>query len=278
MAEFTGTGAVIFAGANQRVWNIEFNNDGGVKLAGVNQFELSSCLLSVPITATADNDAMDIHDNVAAVTGAFFDGGGFGNDQSDIHNNIVYATHGIINTQTEQIKIRGNTIVVSTGAPSQAIELVVAAGGYDVVVADNTCDGGSIYVEGVDGTGTQYGLVVTGNTVLEPGEQHAIQIVDCHKGSVHHNTVTKVGGVTANTYDGIILSGDSDDNLIDHNVIITASSKLRNGINVSAASCNINKVVGNNLGSGYGNVPIADSGTGTILSYPAHATYGDNFT
>lgn len=205
------------------------------------------------------------------ISGAFLSGEG-DNDQLVVEGNVIYAREGIVGGYAEQTIIRGNHLLVAGGTQLRAIELIAPAEGYEVVIADNICDGGRIHVEGVNGAFPSHGLTIHDNTVLEPGDAHGIHIVDCERASVHHNTVVSSTPPTDDTYDGIHVDDQSSGCLVDHNQIVTATGQLRHGIYAPAG----NQVVGNNLGASadYGTSPIGGSPT---IAYPNDATNGDNF-
>lgn len=70
---------------------------------------------------------------------------------------------------------------------------------------------------------------------------------------------------------GIKLDGNSDRNLVTANII-----RAITGVRVEVSTCNDNLIVGNDLR--LATTPISDAGTGTLKTWPNHATYGDNFT
>lgn len=120
---------------------------------------------------------------------------------------------------------------------------------------------------------------VEANWIDEIGE-HGIRISGATNLICVNNHLLDVSRDTTNSYDGIFLEGDSDDNLIQGNKIVPAVSGnvARYGINLSAATCDDNVVVGNDLrpSASFGTGAYNDSGTGTINTYPAGAA-GDNF-
>lgn len=65
-----------------------------------------------------------------------------------------------------------------------------------------------------------------------------------------------------------------------HNNYIQGAGQLRYGINIASSTVERAIVVGNHLGdpTDYGTDALNDDGTDTQLTYPGHATYGDNFT
>jgi nitrous oxidase accessory protein NosD len=122
--------------------------------------------------------------------------------------------------------------------------------------------------------------IVDGNFISSG--QHGIVVDVSSSASITNNLIGPFGTATTNTYDGIILSGDSNRNLVQGNHLVpqAAGNVPRYGVNVSAAACDDTIVVGNDFGpaANYGTDALNDAGTGTILTYPNDATYGDNFT
>jgi hypothetical protein len=75
---------------------------------------------------------------------------------------------------------------------------------------------------------------------------------------------------------GVSLVGDCDRNFVVDNYFSAAFGG--NGIEILAATAADNVIVGNHmLDSTFGGVAISDAGTTTRLTYPNHATWGDNF-
>lgn len=111
--------------------------------------------------------------------------------------------------------------------------------------------------------------------------EHGIELNGVSRIHVHGNRLETIGGETTNTFDGILLEANVDNCHVADNWVRprTSGATTRYGINVAASTCDNNVIVGNDLGgtAGYGTDALNDSGTGTILSYPGDATYGDNF-
>ena len=83
----------------------------------------------------------------------------------------------------------------------------------------------------------------------------------------------------------IEVTGDSNANQIVRNTLRNEQGNTAThpeyGIAIRAAGADANLVVANDLrnpGEAFNTAPILDSGTGTLLDWPADATYGDNFT
>src|SRR5690606_16246891 len=146
--------------------------------------------------------------------------------------------------------------------------------GTHCVITDNTCDGGGIRV--TEASDLSAPPIIANNSNLEPGNHHGIHLVNCVGVSVHHNTITGLFLFREDTYDGIHFEGGSRCKA-DHNTIRSQADifggSMRYGINGASGSDHI--AVGNNLGDPAGYTQDAVGGT-LVLSYPGHATYGDN--
>lgn len=128
--------------------------------------------------------------------------------------------------------------------------------------------------------GTQRG-VVQGNVIEDSGE-HGIYLDDVDDTIVSDNLITNPGISSPNSFDGIMIENDSDNNHVHHNKIMPDTGgpgDTRYGINIADSTCDCNVVVGNQLGDStfYGTAPLNDAGTGTWLVYPNDPTVGDNF-
>lgn len=98
--------------------------------------------------------------------------------------------------------------------------------------------------------------------------EHGLELSDCQAVRVAGNVVWEPGWDTANTFDGIILTGDTDGCLVSGNLVVPASASTRYGINVSVSTCDDNVIDGNFLGetAAYGTGSFNDAGTGTITA------------
>lgn len=154
---------------------------------------------------------------------------------------------------------------------------VGALGGNDgLKISDCTIFVGGIGVALIGATLTK----VTDNLIVLCGEQ-GISLVDCQGVAVADNTVYASSRNATNTFDNIIVDGDSARNFIHDNTLVLPSSGPvpRYGVNIATTDeCNI--VVGNDLGDpdDYGTDALNDNGANTQLFWPNDATYGDNFT
>jgi hypothetical protein len=83
---------------------------------------------------------------------------------------------------------------------------------------------------------------------------------------IHNNNVTDNGSNTVNTYDGINIQSNSDNNSIQGNVVRNVSGNQRYGLRIEAADCNTNMVLNNDLLSSGATASISDVGTGTIVT------------
>lgn len=148
-------------------------------------------------------------------------------------------------------RVYGHVTASACGSPSEpAVDIDSAFGIIDLHVTVSTSDGHGVRINDSD----------------------EVQLSGSVEGS----------GLNADdTYDNVIVSGDSDRVRIEQLVSrpSAAGNQPRYGINLSASTVDEAIVVGNDLGtnSSYGSGAYNDSGTGTINSYPGDATYGDNF-
>ena len=128
------------------------------------------------------------------------------------------------------------------------------------------------------------GVTVSRNRIYSTG-RHGIHLIDSSECTIEGNHIggskTSLNHLAADdTYDGVILAGNSDRNFIHGNKIFGtgATNQHRYAINISAATCDDNVVVNNDLrpSANFVSGQYNDAGTGTINTYPAGAA-GDNF-
>lgn len=177
---------------------------------------------------------------------------------------------------TDELHLVRNTTQESgsgTGAP--AIDLDFSGSIIEKLsIVDNNLHnplGVGIYLQGQDH------FRIAGNTI-EDAREHGIHLVNCDDGFVQANQIIDPGQQTANTYDGIILAGDTNAvDIRDNAVYIVTASQARHGINVSAATCDDNSYLGNRVTGTPGTSDYNDSGTGTVNAWPGSAApVGDN--
>lgn len=153
--------------------------------------------------------------------------------------------------------------------------VVIRASVYQSSVTDNIITNGTnaIVIE----TGNSTGLNITGNQL--EGSSDIIQVTsDLSDSNISGNSITGqssgsqrgielIGSrntITANVIKdcgaGIYLSGNSDNNVISSNSLYDNDD----GLDISAATCDVNLVVGNSLVNN--TTPFTDSGTGTVTS------------
>ena len=199
-----------------------------------------------------------------------------------IANNIIRNT---LTLSGDRNVIVGNTVGqtypgISHGAGSLATIIGNVSSGIlltdveDAVVTGNTLNGAGVNVTAC------VAVTVAGNTVGKPFD-HGITLTDTSDSTVTGNTVDHTAvSLTDNTYDGIHLAGNSDRNHITGNLVIANPSgthRTRYGINVSAATCDLNSYVGNRATGVFGTAAYNDAGTGTVNVWPgAAAPQGDN--
>jgi parallel beta-helix repeat protein len=148
------------------------------------------------------------------------------------------------------------------------------------VVTGNLCYLNSAGLNGIEVDASNHGIVA-GNLVQIP-DRHGISILDSSNVHVRDNYLYDGGQGTANTYDGIILAGNSDDCTLMGNVVFLTSgagNRWRYGLNVSAATCDRTIYLGNTCrpGANFATGAFNDAGTGSINVWPgAAAPQGDN--
>lgn len=277
MAQFEGSGKLIVDGTGQKVLDLRFTNTVRLTLDGANSVEISGCTFdsSSGIVQASASSQVQVHDNLNS-GGTFIDGGGFANDEWQITDNINVGNQGCVNMKAHLIVIADNhfNTPASGETVGYAVELTGDAFAYGVTVRDNVTVSCGIYVEAVVGA-----VSISGNQMVDFDESHGIHLVDCSNAVVRGNNL-KVFAMTADdTFDGIHVEGNSDNNMIFDNLIETVADQLRYGVNIADSTCDNNIVVGNNLGpvADYGTGALNNAGTGTVLTYPNDATYGDNF-
>jgi hypothetical protein len=124
-------------------------------------------------------------------------------------------------------------------------------------------------------SGSSVGLVA-GNVMVAP-VGHGIEVAGSSDVTIRSNVVDEPGQGTTNTFDGIILSGDSNVNAVVGNTVKPSGvgNTTRYGVNVSAATCDDNVVADNWLGpiATYGTGSFNNAGTGTITAPAANGQY-----
>lgn len=206
------------------------------------------------------------------------------------NNGAIYGAAGqgtIIqgNTIEQSSPATGTLVLGFTGAAINCaiVENVVANGGGDALQLGT----GSTACLIAHNEGLAFGVVVDGVDFCEISDNviwfpigpsgHGIRVDDSSDCLIADNLLAGPGDAT---HDGIFLEGDSDRNLIKGNLIRTAGFSIaRYAVNISAATCNANRVVGNDYGDAtlYTTDAFNDAGTGTLITWPGDATYGDNF-
>lgn len=122
---------------------------------------------------------------------------------------------------------------------------------------------------------------IVGNRIVDGGG-HNIRLSNATHCQVEDNTI-RWAGDTSNTYDGILLEGNSDFNNIRGNTLVpfnSGASVPRYGINISDAACGCNRVIDNDFGidgSLYGTDALNNASSSTALTFQSDPTYGDNW-
>lgn len=136
-------------------------------------------------------------------------------------------------------------------------------------------DGHGVHIRS-SSDGTRLRSVRASHIYVNEIGQHGILLDNVQQGQVHHSEVRSVSEETPNLYDGIHVTGESEDVMLDHNKI-HARSDTRYGIHIQSGLRA--KVLGNDYGAedGYGTAPFIDGAIDTAIVYPDDPTYGDNF-
>lgn len=181
-------------------------------------------------------------------------------DRVGIQGTHLKGTHALRNTAAVgDLRMEGNDIEVTT----LALDIDSITRG---VVVDNVIRGGGIQASNST-------LVNFNDNVVSLPGGHGFELVSCSRCKIQGNTIFEPGTDTDNTYDGIHLSGDSDGNTIDGNTIIPqVTFSPRYAINISASTCDKNRIGDNEFGtvSDFATGIINDAGTGT--KYPTAKT------
>jgi len=110
---------------------------------------------------------------------------------------------------------------------------------------------------------TSLTITVTGNIIASNG-RNGVLITDSEDNSIVANIITNNDSGNTATYDGISLSGDSNDNIIVGNRI---KDNDNYEINVAAGTCNNNFITGNSIEGTDHEGDINDEGTNTGINH-----------
>ena len=140
------------------------------------------------------------------------------------------------------------------------IVLYLKAGCNNNIITDNNfVDGQEIATVLLDGqTGTCNNNIISGN-ILSNGALKTLKLNNASQNIIIGNVINE--GLNAN----IFLSGNSDENVIDGNIIDTTvgNSGNRYGIDISVSTCNKNLITGNIIRNS-DTAAINDAGTDTL--------------
>jgi hypothetical protein len=214
--------------------------------------------------------------NLDNITDAFIDG-----------NQLAVDIYG---SPIDHVLIANNTFLSAAADNTHRIELDdTLQSPTRITIVGNTMENasfGGVRLDGVtdglvsgnflEGTGAPSGISlescsnisVTDNDVGGYVGGHGISLTDTSDSLIAENLIVEPSQDTTNTYDGIILSGNSDRNTIANNKITakTTVPQPRYAINVSAATCNDNRIHSNDTGvaGDYATAEFNDAGTGTM--------------
>lgn len=168
--------------------------------------------------------------------------------------------------------VQGHDVVVGNVVTVQDVTGIYVDG-VRAMVSDNIIAGGTSST-GISVSSNADEASIAGNNISSQAGV-GILLDGCERCIVEGNYLTSSNGAN-----GIKLAVASYNTVIANKVYgYDAATDMDAGIKVVDAGCVSNVVCGNDLSQGiYATAPIVDLGTGTVLNYPAHATYGDNFT
>ena len=184
-------------------------------------------------------------------------------NQYNVSNNLFYGDGSQIGLQLDSVSdsvIAGNRFYSCT----QGVSAVGANSAFRVSITGNDFESPETGVL-LDGAAT---VSIVGNIITD-ALQHGISLDDTDDCVVNANLIVEPGQNTANTYDGILLLGDSDRNMVHGNKVIPGSStSTRYGVNISVSTCDTNVVADNMLipSGTFGTGSFNDAGTGTVTS------------
>lgn len=294
--------------------SIDTDNGQGIGMSG----GYGSYVRNVQVSAP--EICIDVPANNSIITGNLLAGAGIGiritsGNQLLIADNwfdnlggdgIEYSVAGTADVliANNWIAVTGDGIKANTNAPIilgnyiSATDIGIENIGTDAYIAGNRISAGGDYaitgsgddigikanrllLAGISLTATTLRAAIKDNEITLAG-LHGIVLVGVSDSHISGNTIYEPGGDTDDTFDGVHLAGDSNDNFITNNKIIgrTTANQPRYGINISVSTCDDNVYVGNMTGpaADYGQAnPYNDAGTGTVNTWPgAAAPQGDN--
>ncbi len=204
-----------------------------------------------------------------------------------IANNLLFDQIEI--KKCDGFSIVGNAWQPPGGNNNALIEITNASDG--IVSGNNTYDGAgydamavtsstSILVAGNTWNQMTKGILLTTSTrcivsgnILGDGAganayhgQHGVEVNGSSDCIISDNLVFEPGQDLDNTYDGILVTGDSNNNDIHGNKIVSqVTTSPRYGINIATSTADDNRIGDNDYGvlTDYGTFPLNDLGTGT---------------
>lgn len=191
-----------------------------------------------------------------------------GENGTDIANNRIVSRDGSHNIDINgggAFRINNNSFFGS-GIHLLNVD-VIGGAGYGCHIGDNAfvnIGSGSTVLQGIFLENSR-GTSIVGNSFLNCQEE-AILISGSQDCLIADNHIMSYAAGTSLTDDGIRLTGDSDRNTIQGNVVRARLTFGRHGINISAATCNDNFVTNNDLLNSGAGTSINDAGTATITA------------
>lgn len=267
-------------GSNQRITQCNFNYSTGIGLISTGSSTGGRLYDQLNLLFCGTSFAAEVPG--WRLTNSFLDGSAY---------SLRVLNQGYSISGVEDITIIGNRIGVNSGG----VGLHAAYNGFDrACVMGNHFEGGTgnstlygiqisnacrgVRIEGNSFFGGRNALylegtdhLILGNTI-DDARQHGIYCLDLDEATIQGNRIEASSRQTDDTYSGIILDGDCDNNSVLNNHVRRAASgnQPKYGIRIDDSTCNTNFVTGNDLlnssKSGGTGAAYSDAGTGTVTT------------
>lgn len=273
MAQFEGTGKLIFDGTSQKAYDLRFSNTTKLHLDGVSEMDVSGCKFDSNSELLLE-DSTDVSleriwgkvtlDSAVDTRISQHQGPLVGVDGTNLH---VSGHEGTVDlTGWSDFDIDGQ--YTWNTSPSDSDVLLTSCIQGTISMRSYQSAGNALHIVG--------GVSITADVQIDRTLKHGVLI---DTSGVDHKVTGRVqasGLNTSNTYDNVQVD-DSQVTVQGLQSRAGASSSTRYGINIASGSFDC-IVVANDLGdaSDYGTAPLVDAGSGTVTTFPG-GTLGDNF-
>lgn len=194
-----------------------------------------------------------------------FDSGNWGIFMSSSSDHNTIAGNSVSSSGYDGIRVDeslGNSITANSVLDSGWAGMIVYDSD-DTVVSGNVVD--SCFYSGISVYNSNH-VVVSGNS-FKWADEHGIQIQSSDDCLISSNVVSCNSHRVDNSYSGIYLGGDSDQNLLEGNTVRIGytSYRQRYGIYVGFSTCTNNVLINNDLYTSGWTVELLDDGSGTVI-------------